>query len=145
MPVYDLESVEEGVKSEQPDVSKGNGSAEEKTLKVEDVLESGKENTVEKTKEVSYEKVLEKASTSSQAVSVQSAASIQDDVSAIASVDEQTKIEKLVHIAMEKSPEYAFKVAIRLDDMYALDMLHDRLSHQLYQELIAKGLLKENL
>ncbi len=142
MAVYNLEPIEEerGATQEAPvDLEGGSAGVAERDRSPESVLEQAPEVA----KENSYEKVLERVRSQAQSSSGQIHSSVSNDVSSVSSVDEETRIQKLVNIAMEKGPEHAFKVAIELDDMYALDMLHDQLSHKLYQELVSKGLLKE--
>lgn len=138
MPVYDLEPIED-VPVPSKDTALA-GSVERVSVQEVGVEE---EKTPEVAKENSYEKILERASARSQVTPATASTAIRDDVVVVGSVDEESRIQKLINIAMEKGPEHAFRVAVELDDMYALDMLHDRLSHQLYEELVTKGLLKE--
>lgn len=139
MPVYDLEPIEE---------SPSQQSEKENQASVADRLahvESGPtfEQKSEVAKENSYEKILERVQSQSSPRQVtQVTASVHDDATSVSSLDEESRIQKLVNIALEKGPDHAIRVAVKLDDMYALDMLHDRLSHQLYEELVQKGLLK---
>lgn len=135
MPVYDLEPIED---SREGGIVETGGSVESLNIP-----EGAPEKKPEVAKENSYETILEQAKSQAQSATGNVKTSVSDDVSTISGTDEETRIQKLVNVAMEKGPEHAFKVAIELDDMYALDILHDRLSHQLYQELVTKGLLKE--
>ena len=142
MALYDLEPVEEGVVFPE---KKASGLIDRAVLNGPETVgvpEAVAEKAPEVAKENSYEKVLERAQPQTQSQGVAQIQALTDDVHAVVSVDEESRIQKLVNIALEKGPEHAFRVAVELDDMYALDMLHDRLSHQLYDELIAKGLLK---
>lgn len=141
MAVYNLEPIEEdGTVSKEKPVDleiESAGVIEQKDIS-ESVLERGSEGTKE-----NYEKILERVKTQTQSSVEPSDSLVKADILSVSSVDEEARIQKLVNIALEKNPEHAFKVAIELDDMYALDMLHDQLSHKLYQELVSKGLLKE--
>lgn len=142
MALYDLEPVEEVAVSPEKKTSGLIDRATLKGLEVMSAPEAAVEKAPEVAKENSYEKVLERAQPQAQTQSAASTQALSDDVQAVVSVDEESRIQKLVNIALEKGPEHAFRVAVELDDMYALDMLHDRLSHQLYDELVTKGLLK---
>lgn len=142
MALYNLEPVEEVAVSPE---KKTSGLIDRATLNGHEAMnvpEAAVEKVPEVAKENSYEKVLERAQPQVQTQSAASVQTLSDDARAVVSVDEESRIQKLVNIALEKGPEQAFRVAVELDDMYALDMLHDRLSHQLYNELVAKGLLK---
>jgi hypothetical protein len=59
-------------------------------------------------------------------------------------IDAESKISKLVDLAMQKGVTHAVKVARHLDDNYTLDEFHDRLmAEELHDALLKKGLLKE--
>ncbi len=144
MAVYDLEPVEDilAVTKEKPSARSG-GVGEGSDAEQMGVPESVGEKKSEVAKENSYEKILERVSSQAQPVTSVPVSSVKSDAATVDSFDEEARIQKLVNIALEKGPEHAFKVAIALDDMYAIDMLHDRLSHQLFQELVNKGMIKE--
>jgi len=61
-----------------------------------------------------------------------------------ATVDEESKIQKLVDLAEVKGVVYAIKVARSLQDYYALDRMHDELVDKLYDGLLAKGLIRKD-
>lgn len=54
---------------------------------------------------------------------------------------EEEKIEQLVKLAQTKGVVHAVQVATRLKDYYALDMFHDELVDNLYDALLAQGLI----
>lgn len=56
-------------------------------------------------------------------------------------VDEESKIQKLLDLAATKGVVHAVKVARSLKDYYALDRMHDELVDKLYEGLLAKGLI----
>lgn len=58
-----------------------------------------------------------------------------------ATVDEESKIQKLLDLATTKGVLYAVKVARTLGDYYALDRMHDELADKLYEGLLSKGLI----
>lgn len=144
MAVYTLEPVDEEKVISQETVSEGKDILADGVERAV-VPESISEKKSEVAKENSYENILEQARIQIQGASGTGGGttSLGDDVTALSSLEEEFRIQKLVDIALDKGPDHAFKVAIKLDDMYALDMLHDRLSHKLYQELISRGFLKE--
>ncbi len=61
-----------------------------------------------------------------------------------ATLDEESKIQKLVNLAEVRGVVYAVKVARSLQDYYALDRMHDELVDRLYDGLLAKGLIKKD-
>lgn len=56
-------------------------------------------------------------------------------------VDEESKIQKLLDLAQTKGVAHAVKVARSLSDYYALDRMHDDMADKLYEGLLAKGLI----
>lgn len=56
--------------------------------------------------------------------------------------DSPTRINKLIAVAQEQSIVNAFELALKYDDLYTIDKLHDALAGHLYEELISKGILK---
>ena len=54
---------------------------------------------------------------------------------------EEQKIEQLVKLAHAKGLPHAVRVADRLKDYYALDMFHDTLVDNLYDQLVKEGLI----
>lgn len=144
MAIYNLEPIEKEEAVSEKDTS-GSEQGFVGEFNQEENPKNDFKEKVEIAKENSYEKVLERAKTQIQGSSGggNTNTSLNDDVTGVLSMEEEARIQKLVDIALEKGPDYAFRVAIKLDDMYALDMLHDQLSHKLYEELISKGFLKE--
>lgn len=56
----------------------------------------------------------------------------------------EAKVDRLVHMAMDKGVAHAVNVAKHLDDNYTLDEFHDRLlADDLHDALVKKGLIKE--
>ena len=67
--------------------------------------------------------------------------SVQKDADEISEISEEGKITKLVSLAKEKGLDYAFEVALKHEDLYTIDKLHDTLSGKLYDELVREGLI----
>ncbi len=61
-----------------------------------------------------------------------------------ATVDEESKIQKILDLAGAKGVVHAVKVARTLDDYYALDQVHDALADRLYEGLLARGLIQKD-
>jgi len=59
-------------------------------------------------------------------------------------IDEESKIQKLVDLASTKGVVYAVKVARSLGDYYALDRMHDELVDKFYEGLLEKGLIQKD-
>lgn len=59
-------------------------------------------------------------------------------------VDEESKIQKLLDLAGTKGVAHAVKVARSLKDYYVLDRMHDELVDKLYEGLLAKGLISKD-
>jgi hypothetical protein len=59
-----------------------------------------------------------------------------------ATIDEDSKVQKLLDLASAKGVVYAVKVARSLEDYYALDRMHDELVDKLYAGLLEKGLIQ---
>lgn len=59
-------------------------------------------------------------------------------------LDEESKIQKILDLAETKGVAYAVKVAQALDDYYALDQVHDALADKLYEGLLARGLIQKD-
>lgn len=56
--------------------------------------------------------------------------------------DSPTRINKLIAVAQEQGIVNAFELALKYDDLYTIDKLHDALAGHLYEELVSKGILK---
>lgn len=56
-------------------------------------------------------------------------------------LDEESKVQKLLHLANTKGVVHAVKVARSLKDYYALDKMHDELAGKLYEGLLEQGLI----
>ncbi len=85
--------------------------------------------------------LLEKVKKTSQIQSPVDPASIQSDADDLSETSEEGKITKLVSLAKEKGLDYAFEVALKYEDLYTIDRLHDTLSGKLYDELVQEGLI----
>lgn len=89
-----------------------------------------------------YETVLEKVRRAVPAGnSPQDKQAVKDDVDEIAKMDADSRVKRLTDIALEKSPDHAFKVAMEIDDLYTTDKLHDTLSFELFEQLSEKGIV----
>jgi hypothetical protein len=66
-----------------------------------------------------------------------------DAQSVYSEVDAESRVSKLLSLAESKSPEYAVRVAIKLNDLYVLDRMHDEMAEQFYNALVKKGVIKE--
>jgi hypothetical protein len=56
--------------------------------------------------------------------------------------DVESRVTRLLSIAETKGPEYAVRVAIRLNDLYVLDRFHDEMTERFYDALVAKGVIR---
>ncbi len=65
-----------------------------------------------------------------------------DAQSVYSEVDAESRVTKLLSLAESKSPEYAVRVAIRLNDFYVLDRMHDELAEKFYDALVANGTIR---
>jgi len=110
-----------------------------KTLEFKEEKLEKKEGAVEK--EAAYSKILSKVKTTATSADK----SISDDAkSTNAEKNAESKIEKLVQLAMQKGVIHAVKVARHLDNNYVLDEFHDRLMvEELHDALIKRGLIRE--
>lgn len=95
----------------------------------------------EKTEE-KYNELLSKVSGNQTQTSTDDA--IQLDAKSIGeTVDEESKVEKLLQLAETKGVVHAVEVARSLKDYYALDKMHDDLVDKLYNSLLEKGMITE--
>jgi hypothetical protein len=102
-------------------------------------IEGGQERA-----EGKYEEILSKVSPKGT-----SAPSADEDVTLdakniSATIDEESKIQKLLDLASTKGVAHAVKVARSLNDYYALDQMHDALADKLYQGLLEQGLIHKD-
>lgn len=106
--------------------------------------EQGGETRIEETRERiegKYNEILSKVIPQVTGTS-QSSDDHELDVQSIgATVDEESKIQKLIDLATAKGVFYAVKVARTIGDYYALDRMHDELVDKLYEGLLTKGLI----
>lgn len=91
-----------------------------------------------------YNEILSKVTPQTTAASQSSHDHLLDAKNISATVDEESKIQKLVDLAEAKGVVYAVKVARSLGDYYALDRMHDELVDKLYEGLLAKGLIRND-
>lgn len=71
--------------------------------------------------------------------------SIEEDVDAKAvygETDAEARVNKLLSLAETKSPEYAVRVAMRLNDFYVLDRVHDEMAEKFYDALVERGVIR---
>lgn len=96
-----------------------------------------------------YERLLETvrswtSSAPSTAAGADDDRAISFDASAIASVqDSESRVQKLLDLALVKGVPHAVSVARHID-AYTLDRTHDRLADELSEELKKRGLLSED-
>jgi hypothetical protein len=91
-----------------------------------------------------YNEILSKVLPSG-AASTHSDENVASDAQSISAItDEESKIQKLLDLAGSKGVVYAVKVARKLDDYYALDMMRDALADKLYDGLLARGLIQKD-
>ncbi|NTW13703.1 MAG: hypothetical protein HGA31_01595 [Candidatus Moranbacteria bacterium] len=57
-------------------------------------------------------------------------------------MDIEARVTRLLSLAETKGPEHAVKVAIKLNDFYVLDRMHDEMAEKFYDALVAKGVIK---
>lgn len=57
--------------------------------------------------------------------------------------DAAAKVHKLIELAQVKGVAHAVRVAKRMNDLYVLDTMHDEMVDQLYEGLLAKGLIEK--
>lgn len=101
------------------------------------------ENTKESTGENQSEKAfLEEIKNKIQSNPSRTPSHIQENVQGISQEDEETRVQKLVAIAKEEGLEQAFQIALKMDDLYIIDRLHDTLSGKLYDELVSQGVIE---
>ncbi|QQS60927.1 MAG: hypothetical protein IPN70_03485 [Candidatus Moraniibacteriota bacterium] len=141
---YNLEPIEDDLKIKNESVLEKKENEEEKEIlpAAETLVESENPSL----KEASFEKFLEKTKMQ---ISDQMNASEQVHAKENAHVDElletdiATRITKLIAVAEEQGITQAFEIALKFDDLYTIDTLHDTLSGSLYEELKKKGLIHE--
>lgn len=64
-------------------------------------------------------------------------AEILREAKAIATMDQERKIQTLAALAWQRGVHYSIEVARKLEDPYTLDLLHSHLSNKLHDELVA--------
>ncbi|MEI6650316.1 MAG: hypothetical protein WCL23_02655 [Candidatus Moraniibacteriota bacterium] len=65
-----------------------------------------------------------------------------DAQSVYSETDVEARVTKLLSLVETKGPEYAVRVAIKLNDFYVLDRMHDEMAVRFYDALVAKGVIK---
>lgn len=110
-------------------------------MEKESVVEGGKEQL-----EGKYNEILSRVtpSGSATALSDDDEETHLDAKSISMTVDEESKIQKLLDLAGTKGVVHAVKVARSLKDYYALDRMHDELVDKLYDGLLAKGFIQKD-
>jgi len=127
-------SRQEAAPIERPETAEGNGVSIDERIELVD--------TGAPEQEGKYNEILTKVSQT--AKDDTAAADITEDAKSIgATVDEESKIEKLLHLAETKGVVHAVKVARSLKDFYALDKMHDELADRLYAELVDRGMIEK--
>lgn len=94
--------------------------------------------------EAKFDAILSQATRAAASAPPSDAAQVVSDTDDIAAtVDEESRIQKLLDLAGAKGVPHAVRVARSLKDYYALDRMHDDLVDKLYQGLLAKGLIDQ--
>ena len=123
--------------SESPVTPVSNEGAVESMPVQETAVESGKEQT-----EGKYNEILSKVTPQGTVATQASDDDAHLDAKSIGeTIDEESKIQKLLHLAGTKGVVHAVKVARSLQDYYALDRMHDELVDKFYDGLLEKGLI----
>jgi hypothetical protein len=91
-----------------------------------------------------YEEILSKVSPKGTAAASADEEVALDAKNISATIDEESKIQKLLDLASTKGVAHAVKVARSLNDYYALDQMHDALADKLYQGLLEQGLIHKD-
>ena len=142
MPEEKILETEGSEKIEMP-LEKSDASAEvsEKSATPEKEVEVEKKS---ERVEGKYNEILSKVlpSGAAPAHSDENVASDAQNISGI--VDEESKIQKLLDLASAKGVVYAVKVARKLNDYYALDVMRDTLADKLYEGLLSRGLIQKD-
>jgi hypothetical protein len=100
-----------------------------------------RERKERKEKELLFKKMKEKFQ--KQPSDKKSSHHIKESVQSLSQEDEETRVQKLVAIAKKGDLEEAFQIALKMDDLYVIDKLHDTLSGKLYDELVAQGVIEK--
>lgn len=119
-----------------------NGTDETKGFLVESSKEVKIEGSVEQ-REGKYNEILSQVTPQSTPTLQSTDDHLLDAKSIGDTIDEESKIQKLLDLATERGVVYAVKVARSLGDYYALDRMHDDIADKLYEGLLAKGLIKK--
>ena len=107
----------------------------------ERVLERASETAHEKYRDI-LAKVSPKKKTASDDDDDDEAVDV-DAQSVYSEMDAESRVSKLLSLAESKSPEYAVRVAMKLNDFYVLDRMHDEMAEKFYDALVKKGVIKE--
>jgi len=90
-----------------------------------------------------YDELLSKVSSNQTSKALTTDDDIHLDAKSIGeTLDEESKIQKLLDLAETKGVVHAVKVARSLKDYYALDKMHDDLADKLYDGLVERGMLE---
>lgn len=138
-PVLEVKNEESG-RENVPTAEKSADSSE--ILPVQE-KEAHREASQEQT-EGKYEEILSKVSSQGAAATHTDEDAALDAKSIGMTVDEESKIQKLLDLASSKGVAHAVKVARTLDDYYALDQMHDALADKLYDGLLERGLIQKD-
>jgi len=140
---YNLEPVEEGVEKKMQEKFVAEKPGAKESPDMPKMPEKKSERQQESAAEQSMEAFLAKAKAqmASDASGTNTQAVVQD-AGAVSEEDEESRVSKLIALAKDKGPAHAFEVALKLDDLYVVDRLHDTLSGKLYDELAREGILK---
>jgi|GEM_PF-2821211 len=135
---YSLEPLEEDVSDKLQEKFQPEKRKEEESV----AHESGEVRTEQEVHGGSVEDFLKETKAKIQAApSSPVTQKVQNDIDAVSEEDESGRVSKLVVLAKAEGIAHAFEVALKLDDLYVVDRLHDTLSGKLYDELVQEGII----
>lgn len=124
---------------EMPSTEAVPGTRPEMPISPEGAAESAREKAHEK-----YREILTKVSGDTDASPTADTAA-EEDIDAKAVYDEtdaEARVNKLLSLAETKNPEYAVRVAMKLNDFYVLDRVHDEMAEKFYDALVERGVIR---
>lgn len=116
---------------------------QERGVGVPEQKESGSETSPER-REAKYAEILKRVSAADSSALLPTADVALDAKSIAETLDEESKIQKLLDLASTKGVVHAVSVARHLNDFYALDRMHDALADTLYETLLAHGMIHKD-
>lgn len=137
-----LKAKNEGANRETVPAEQGDfqGLSEASSVQKKEASVEGRQERVEG----KYKEILSKVSSQGATATHTDEDTDLDAKSIGATVDEESKIQKLLDLASAKGVVHAVRVARTLDDYYALDKMHDALADRLYEGLLERGLISKD-